>query len=211
MARLYIANMTIDERLEIYSLDFDRMWSKVYLNSSRVTTYFNRKARFQNFWLRNDSGKLLQKLLMDAQGSSPLHWEFPRGRKNKGESDMECAIREFEEETSISRQYYQVLPQFRRCVIYTHLNVTYVHIYYAAVQTKDFPNPQKTISLRKKKQVTEVRDIGWMNLQQIQLAPGPVNRSLYAVATPTFKYGRKYFYGDHRIGLRKSADDAHGS
>jgi 8-oxo-dGTP pyrophosphatase MutT (NUDIX family) len=30
-------------------------------------------------------------------------WEFPKGRKNKDESDIECALREFEEETGINR------------------------------------------------------------------------------------------------------------
>ena len=36
-------------------------------------------------------------------------WEFPKGRKNVMEKDIDCAIREFEEETGISRNNIQIV------------------------------------------------------------------------------------------------------
>jgi len=36
-------------------------------------------------------------------------WEFPKGRKNYNEKDIDCAFREFEEETGLSKENVQIL------------------------------------------------------------------------------------------------------
>ena len=49
-------------------------------------------------------------------------WSFPKGKRDKGETDMACAVREVEEETGftgevgaeLSPSYYQVAPRGKR-------------------------------------------------------------------------------------------------
>ena len=36
-------------------------------------------------------------------------WGFPKGRRNNKEKDINCAIREFYEETNFDNQDYQIL------------------------------------------------------------------------------------------------------
>jgi 8-oxo-dGTP pyrophosphatase MutT (NUDIX family) len=40
---------------------------------------------------------------------SETEWEFPKGRRNFQEKDLDCALREFEEETGISKKYIKIV------------------------------------------------------------------------------------------------------
>ncbi|MCA9061210.1 MAG: NUDIX domain-containing protein [Planctomycetaceae bacterium] len=42
----------------------------------------------------------------------PTRWDLPKGHVDPGESDMECALRELEEETGIHADDLQVVPGF---------------------------------------------------------------------------------------------------
>lgn len=48
----------------------------------------------------------------------PDRWDLPKGHIEKGESDIECALREFEEETGISRDRIEINPYFRYVQVY---------------------------------------------------------------------------------------------
>jgi bis(5'-nucleosidyl)-tetraphosphatase len=43
----------------------------------------------------------------------PTRWDLPKGHIDEGESDVECALRELEEETGISRKHVELDPKFR--------------------------------------------------------------------------------------------------
>jgi bis(5'-nucleosidyl)-tetraphosphatase len=45
-------------------------------------------------------------------------WDLPKGRVDPGESDLECALREFEEETGIPRSAIELDPGFRFELVY---------------------------------------------------------------------------------------------
>lgn len=50
-----------------------------------------------------------KKILQDKSASSYSQWEFPKGRKNRYETILGCALREFEEETNIPISEIQVV------------------------------------------------------------------------------------------------------
>ena len=40
-------------------------------------------------------------------------WEFPKGKKNFGETDIECAVRECYEETTLQSTDYYIYPNLK--------------------------------------------------------------------------------------------------
>ena len=88
-------------------------------------------------------------------------WEFPKGRRNSREKDLECALREFEEETGIDCEnicvIQNVLP-FEETFIGTN-HKSYKHKYFLAYMNEindDDLNYQKT----------EVSKIEWKTFQK---------------------------------------------
>lgn len=67
-------------------------------------------------------------------------WGFPKGRRNHVESDMDCAIREFEEETNITSDKYILLKNIDPLVenfVGTN-GKKYRHVYYLALSYNTF-------------------------------------------------------------------------
>lgn len=48
----------------------------------------------------------------------PDRWDLPKGHVDEGETDLECALREMEEETGISRDDVQIADNFRFAEVY---------------------------------------------------------------------------------------------
>ncbi len=88
-------------------------------------------------------------------------WEFPKGRKNYQESDIDCAVREFEEETGYRKRDINVvenLMPFEEIFIGSN-HKSYKHKYYLAYidnLSGDLENYQKS----------EVSKIEWKTLQE---------------------------------------------
>jgi bis(5'-nucleosidyl)-tetraphosphatase len=45
-------------------------------------------------------------------------WDLPKGHVDPGETELECALREFEEETGIDREHVSIDPAFRYSEVY---------------------------------------------------------------------------------------------
>ena len=67
-------------------------------------------------------------------------WGLPKGKKNKLESNLECAQREFEEETGLNNSNYEILDRLYPLVelFKGSDGLDYKHIYYIAL-LKDIP------------------------------------------------------------------------
>jgi len=46
-------------------------------------------------------------------------WDFPKGKVDPGETELECALRELQEETGICEQHIDIDPEFRFVLPYT--------------------------------------------------------------------------------------------
>jgi 8-oxo-dGTP pyrophosphatase MutT (NUDIX family) len=161
--------MTIDEKLDIMTLDFSKMWYRVYLELN-VTDghYMKKKSRFDTTFLIKDQGAyLLQKIgQSDSCGNDSL-WEFPKGRKEPHETDIICAVREFKEETKFIKNSYSILPGITRTQSFSDNNVKYENVYHVALLTCRYSKPR--ISLANKTQIKEINDIRWMSADEIKL------------------------------------------
>jgi len=159
--------MTIKERQLIVTLDFDELWNNLWMDKSSkqyFNEYDNSKMKFYDLKMgfRHNDTFIDLKVINDGVDkiySSP-EWGFPKGRRNLYESDLNCAIREFEEETGIEKDKYILLglPYVSETFFGTN-NIRYKHIYYIAELTAD--DLILAIDETNINQVTEISNIEW--------------------------------------------------
>lgn len=90
-------------------------------------------------------------------------WGFPKGRRNKFETEKECAIREFKEESGYTDEDFQIIYEIEPLVeTFTGTNgIEYRHIYYVA-ELVSGKLPQNGIT---ESQKNEVGNICFMNFE----------------------------------------------
>lgn len=153
-------HMTKQEQDQIRTEDFDTLWMKLWGvgRDTKSTEYYTAKENYES---------INRKDLLDKSPSSftDPEWGFPKGRRSKGESDLECAVREFWEETNIQSDAYTILPKVFFTEIFTGTNnVQYKHVYFLALLTnsKLLPDEKSLTSMQRR----EVSQVGWKTLQQ---------------------------------------------
>lgn len=100
-----IEEMTNKERENLKRYDFDTLWDCLWYNHSRGI-YVNEKANARNKFNKINIKHILQKIPR-SRFNEP-EYGFPKGRKNLNEKYEECARREFEEETGIKSENYEI-------------------------------------------------------------------------------------------------------
>lgn len=165
-------NTTLHEKLLIWSCDFNKMWDHIWLriptaNGDPKDTfyqfYINCRNKFERL-ISKDAGRRLRGLIAKAT-SVELGWLIPRGRIESGESELECALREMHEETSIDASQYHILHDVKPiCASHEDENVTYVCKYFVGWTDRDF-TPQ--INFTNQNQISEICDIAFTPLHKI--------------------------------------------
>jgi 8-oxo-dGTP pyrophosphatase MutT (NUDIX family) len=121
--KFYLINMlkqmTTDEKERLRTLDFDKIWNKLWGTNKLSSQYkyeeniskvkFNtlRAGVHCNDELYNLS-QLIDESNTHAVWTEP-EWGFPKGRRNYQENDYNCALREFQEETGIDSSAIVIL------------------------------------------------------------------------------------------------------
>ncbi len=130
-----LEQMTPEELNDINNNDFDELWNDLWdnaniKNKNHHKEYVVSKQKF--YQLKLSYPDILQK-------TKPLfefnEWGFPKGRREPYESDLVCAIREFEEETIFGENDYVVLEKcksIRENLIGTN-GIDYAHNYYLSI------------------------------------------------------------------------------
>ena len=175
--------MTIDEKIDLSSLDFKLMWFKIKLGVvGNTSAYFRARGKYETAFVC-DGGRRLRKLLTKSTHGT-MNWEIPRGRKkDKFELDLHCAVREFREETGVAKEKYRLFPA-SRIQITEDAGVRYVVKYYFA-----FAENIEEIRLKFDDPggIGEISDVKWMPMSGLlELSP-----ALGMFAKSTFNYVRK--------------------
>lgn len=155
-----LSNMTIAEQMFIEHEEFDTLWSKLW-GQGRDTHSFEYEISKTNY----ESIPRAQLILESKSSHVEPEWGFPKGRRSKGETDIECATREFWEETNIPRHAYDVLEQLKCTEVFTGTNnIKYKHIYYVAVlkDSKLIDLTQKLTSMQRR----EISAVSWKTLKE---------------------------------------------
>ena len=163
-------NCSISERKLLQSLSFDDLWSRLWFMGNTIKNQTDRMIKEYN--LSKQSFEQLQKdntlhTLIErctTEYNTP-EWEFPKGRRSHKETNLQCSIREFEEETDIHTDEYILLENiYPLSEEYTGSNrVRYKHIYYYALY-----NGSRELSINKDKyeQFSEIGDIQWLSIPE---------------------------------------------
>ena len=168
------SNMTLDEQIDISSLNFSQLWWRIWLDRSVTQRYLVIKNKYETAFVA-DGGQRLRRLLA-AAGHSELLWEIPKGRKQRGvtgviEEDIHCAVREFREETNIDKyQYKMTINTIKHS--YVDDGVCYANKYYVAIAGKTAASVTR---FAHRDQLHEVRAVRWLGLTDLAVvdhAPG---------------------------------------
>ena len=157
-----IGEMTINEKYRILTLPFDRLWDDLWVNHdsrSYIRDYNSAKYKFSKLYTKN----------MISDNMKYSKWndtEFciAKGRKNFNETKIDCAIREFKEETGFSEDEFTVLDiEPLEEVFYGSNGVSYRHNYYLAELNT---NKIKSIEKDNFVQSGEIKNIELMNYKK---------------------------------------------
>jgi ADP-ribose pyrophosphatase YjhB (NUDIX family) len=128
--------MVKEEIQSICQKDFDTLWNELWVHKHKYNQYEykNSKTRFESLKQATDEFNLetiCQKI--EPLYTSP-EWGFPKGRRNLHEKNLACATREFQEETSYSKNDIQLLDKLipSQEVFKGTNGIPYKHIYFPA-------------------------------------------------------------------------------
>lgn len=163
-----IDEMSIEEKRRLVEVEFDDLWHELwggkigvkYRNEECVSRDKNRTLKEGVY--THDSKYTLSDLIEGSRSSwMEPEWGFPKGRRNYLEKDLDCAIREFVEETGYSQNDLDLLfnvSPFEE--IFTGSNYkSYKHRYYVAHHIGD-------PSVVPQHQMSEVGKLEWRTYQE---------------------------------------------
>ena len=176
--------MTIEEHKKICSNDFDTLWRSLWLLDKKNPICHGFKRDFNQSRYKFDTltkgyyttvhfslGKRekqfikLENLISEIRTSSFIEpeWGFPKGKKNKNESPIDCAKRELLEETNIiiSDKELNIETQYEEKFIADN-SLEYSHIYYTY---ECLPETKLEYDSTNIHQLTEISKIEWLTYE----------------------------------------------
>ena len=170
--RAIVEEMTTEEKHKILNEDFSSLWNGLWVEDNE------KRAKYQKEYQKSmekfkqlSQGLVVQDNLITLENLvrhscsewSEPEWGFPKGRRNLKERDLQCAIREFEEETDISRDQIQIVKSVAPLEeeFVGSNKKRYKHIYYLAEADQTI---LPKVNKEKKVQVIEIGDIRWCSL-----------------------------------------------
>ena len=153
-----VKNMTLKEQAAVASDSFEALWRHMWGDDRMTSDYAQSREKFNTL----DRVSLMRNNI--SEYTEP-EWGFPKGRRMRGESDLACAIREFDEETNIPRDAFVVLKNMILTETFMGLNnVQYKHVYFVALLKHDVSINQKLTPVQRR----EISGIGWKTFEEAE-------------------------------------------
>ena len=159
--------MTYTERNMLYTKSFDEIWVYTWCHNPLTTfkhtkEYIESKQKFE-FLITNN---IINKYYITSSILEP-EWGFPKGRKKIKELDVDCAIREFGEETGLTKNDIDVIEDIEPFeeIFFGTNNTLYKHIYFVAKIIKE----DSTLYINDKclEQIREIRSLKWCSYEDV--------------------------------------------
>jgi ADP-ribose pyrophosphatase YjhB (NUDIX family) len=159
-----LSNMTKTEHASLQTFIFEDLWTHHW--------GVGRDHHSKEFELSKEKFVTLNicDLVQNLEGYEESEWGFPKGRRAPRESDMECAVREFGEETNIPREAYILCRNLLLTETFIGTNgIPYRHDYFVAL-LRDEVNLTQTMTQMQQK---EVSAIDWKTITECRQITRP--------------------------------------
>ena len=174
-----VNEMTNYEKHNILNESFTDLWNKMWggITNNQYKIEENMSAKkleiIRSGLNINDVTYDLKTIIDNSESNwDEPEWEFPKGRRNSKEKDLDCALREFEEETGLLKENIIVIENvipFEEIFLGTNRK-SYKHKYFLAYMKNDFVDmPLNNY------QITEVSKLEWKTLEECLLSIRPYN------------------------------------
>ena len=190
-----INEMSMTEKDRILKTDsFEELWKLLWGESNCAQYRGEELSSAKKFDLlksgmiiNNDTVSLNSLIENSNTKWEETEWEFPKGRRNFQEKDIECALREFEEETCYSSKYVTIIDNllpFEEIFIGSNYK-SYKHKFYLAYMNE-------TIDILQNYQKTEVSKIAWKTVDKCLESIRPYNLEKKQLITNINKILQEY-------------------
>jgi 8-oxo-dGTP pyrophosphatase MutT (NUDIX family) len=137
-----IDEMSTHEKNKILNEPFSHLWRGMWGDVLNAQKYRSEEASSAKKFEQISNGVTIEGEKIDLKyfvhnsttSWTETEWEFPKGRRNFEEKDLDCALREFEEETGISSEFITIIENvlpFEEIFIGTN-HKSYKHKYFLA-------------------------------------------------------------------------------
>ena len=191
-----INEMTIDEKNKLLTMSFEDLWN--YLWGNNIGIQYRGEEKISQEKIKalkegvyfNKEKYTLERLINESNTIwNEPEWGYPKGRRNYQEKDLNCAIREFEEETGYLRNNLQIIQNvipFEE--IFTGSNYkSYKHRYYIA-----FLNNHDDINDEYQK--SEVSKVEWKTYDDMCNSIRPYNLEKIDISHRVNKLLSNYYF-----------------
>jgi 8-oxo-dGTP pyrophosphatase MutT (NUDIX family) len=175
-----VDEMSQEEKNNILNTPFDKLWNDMWgkIDNNQYKNEENAsKKKFEllkeGVYIDNILYTLIDIIQLSTTCWLETEWEFPKGRRNQKEKDLECALREFEEETGISKSSIEIIENvlpFEEIFIGSN-HKAYKHKYFLAL----FKESSNTINNLNNFQKTEVSKLEWKTINECIESIRPYN------------------------------------
>jgi 8-oxo-dGTP pyrophosphatase MutT (NUDIX family) len=181
--------MTIREKETIRNeVDYNKLRAGMFFDNNSNSfkrEYADGMAKFNKLLVSTQLDRLIKQSLAASTNWPDQEWGLPKGRRNNKEKDLNCAIREFGEETGVTniKVYANMIPLEEN---YIGVNgKKYRHIYYLAEYMG--ANDQLQINSNKPEQFNEISGLQWMSEAQCNTIIRPYYASKLAAINKAFQ------------------------
>jgi 8-oxo-dGTP pyrophosphatase MutT (NUDIX family) len=151
-----IQEMTQNEIESILTCEYKQLWYKLW---NKITETYDLKNEEKFNFIKREKSHLFIK----SEWTEP-EWGFPKGRRNFKERDLDCALREFEEETGYEKKKLSLIKNMNPCEeIFTGSNLkSYKHRYFLAYM--NYADTLNDLNYQK----SEIGSMKWLSYEEAQ-------------------------------------------
>jgi len=174
-----IDEMSVCEKERLLTEPFEKLWKllwgdcKMQYKGEEVAS-LKKYESIKNGVVVDEKKINLDEIIKNSSTSwEETEWEFPKGRRNFQEKDIECALREFQEETGYSSKSLSVIENllpFEETFIGSN-HKCYKHKYYLAYMSDTNDKDNSTENYQK----SEVSKLEWKTVNECLESIRPYN------------------------------------
>lgn len=171
--QILVDKFSVSEKDKVLSQSFETLWKELWMLGDAEECprfrgdYQKGHDKFervkQGIYCGKETLTLRDFVKKSETSYKDSEWEFPKGRRESGESNKTCAIREFSEETTYDSDDYELFTNIAPLdeEFVGENRVRYKHVYYIGY----LKNLSKDVSVlsTNRDQITEIKDIRWVS------------------------------------------------